>query len=297
MHPASDPALITPPALSGAGLGFRRELLGDLDLGVPAEIRFFEIAPENWMGKGGRHARLLRRYTEQHQFACHGLALSLGGTAPLDVDFVKRIGQFMRQHGITLFTDHLSWCGDDGHLYELLPLPLTWEAARHVAQRVSQVQDILQQRIGIENPSYYLSPPGAEVDEASFICTIVQEADCLLHLDVNNVHVNSRNHGFDAMAFLGALPLDRVAYIHVAGHEVEPDGLLLDTHGAPVIDPVWALLAQAYAHCGPVPTCLERDFNIPPLTDLMPEIQRVRELQAACSRPGQGLMPVQAQAA
>jgi uncharacterized protein (UPF0276 family) len=285
MSPASPQkmALRRARALTGAGLGFRREMLGDLDQGVPAEISFFEIAPENWMGKGGRYAAILHRYTEQHRFVCHGLSLSLGGSEPLDVDFVRRTGLFMREHGIELFTDHLSWCADDGHLYELLPLPLTMEAARHVASRVMQVQDILQQRIGIENPSYYLSPPGAEMDEAQFIRTIVQEADCGLHLDVNNIHVNSRNHGFDAADFMAQLPLDRVLYIHVAGHEIEPDGLLLDTHGADVIDPVWTLLAQAYAHCGPVPTCLERDFNIPPLATLMPEVRRVASMQDAAA--------------
>jgi uncharacterized protein (UPF0276 family) len=280
VNPAPRAERLSPRSPLGAGLGFRRELLADLDQGVPAEINFFEIAPENWIGRGGRHAATLRRYTEQHPFVCHGLTLSLGGTAPLDVDFIRRIGLFMREHGIGLFTDHLSWCADDGHLYELLPLPLTIEAARHVASRVMQVQDILQQRIGIENASY-LSPPGAEMDEAQFIHTIVREADCGLHLDVNNIHVNSRNHGFDDTAFMAQLPLDRVLYIHVAGHEAQPDGLLLDTHGADVIDPVWSLLAQAYAHCGPVPTCLERDFNIPPLATLMPEVRRVAALQAA----------------
>lgn len=267
----------------GAGLGFRRELIDELDLGVPEVIRFFEIAPENWLGKGGRSARLLRRYTEQHRFVCHGLSLSIGGPAPIDVDFVRRTGQFMREHGITLFTDHLSWCSDDGHLYELLPLPLTTEAVRHVVQRIGQVQDILQQRIAIENPSCYLVPPGAEMDEAAFISAIVHEADCHLHLDVNNVHVNSRNHGFDALEHLQRLPLDRAVYVHVAGHEVEPDGLLLDTHGASVIDPVWSLLAQAYARCGPLPTCLERDFNMPPLADLQLELDRIDQLQRAAS--------------
>ncbi len=281
MRPTRANTLASEP-LRGAGLGFRRELLGELDLGVPEAIRFFEIAPENWLGKGGRQAATLRRYTEQHRFVCHGLSLSIGGPSPIDVDFVQRTGQFMQTHGIELFTDHLSWCSDDGHLYELLPLPLTHEAARHVARRIVQVQDILQRRIGIENPSSYLIPPGAEMSEPEFIRAIVEEADCGLHLDVNNIHVNSRNHGFDAMAYLAQLPLERVLYVHVAGHEIESDGLLLDTHGAPVIDPVWALLAAAYARCGPVPTCLERDANMPTLAELMDEVHHVQALQAAC---------------
>lgn len=266
--------------LHGAGLGLRRELLPALEEQVPEGIGFFELAPENWMGLGGRHARRLRQLTERHAFAGHGLSLSLGGPRPLDVGLLEDIRGFMDTHGITLYTEHLSWCGDEaGHLYDLLPLPLTEEAVRHAATRIRQAQDVLGRRIGIENTSTYLVPPGAEMDEAAFVAAVVREADCLLHLDVNNVHVNSVNHGFDALAYLDALPLDRVAYMHVAGHYVEPDGLLVDTHGAEVIDPVWALLQAAYERCGPVPTCLERDFHIPPLAELMPELMRIRHLQ------------------
>lgn len=271
-------------ALRGAGLGLRRELLPDLLRQVPEGIGFFEVAPENWMGLGGRQARQLRQLTERHAFACHGLSLSLGGPRPLDAGLLEGIRDFMDTHGIALFTEHLSWCGDDsGHLYDLLPLPFTDEAVRHVAARIRQAQDILGRRIGVENTSTYLIPPGAQMDEAAFVTAVVREADCLLHLDVNNVHVNSVNHGFDALACLHALPLDRVAYVHVAGHYVEPDGLLVDTHGANVIDPVWALLQAAYERCGPVPTCLERDFNIPPLDELMPEVRRIGSMQSDCS--------------
>lgn len=266
--------------LHGAGLGLRRELLPALEEQVPEGIGFFELAPENWIGLGGRHARRLRQLTERHAFACHGLSLSLGGPRPLDVGLLEDIRGFMDTHGIALYTEHLSWCGDDaGHLYDLLPLPLTEEAVHHAATRIRQAQDVLGRRIGVENTSTYLVPPGAEMDEAAFVAAVVQEADCLLHLDVNNVHVNSVNHGFDALAYLDALPLDRVAYMHVAGHHVEPDGLLVDTHGAEVIDPVWSLLQAAYERCGPVPTCLERDFHIPPLVELMPELMRIRQLQ------------------
>lgn len=266
--------------LHGAGLGLRRELLPALEEQVPEGIGFFELAPENWMGLGGRHARRLRQLTERHAFACHGLSLSLGGPRPLDVALLEGIRGFMDTHGIALYTEHLSWCGDEaGHLYDLLPLPLTEEAVRHAASRIRQAQEVLGRRIGIENTSTYLVPTGAEMDEAAFVAAVVREADCLLHLDVNNVHVNSVNHGFDALAYLDELPLDRVAYMHVAGHYVEPDGLLVDTHGAEVIDPVWALLQAAYVRCGPAPTCLERDFNIPPLAELMPELMRIRHLQ------------------
>lgn len=269
----------------GAGLGFRRELIAPLKAGVPDAIRFFEIAPENWAGMGGSSAKDLRHFTERFPFVCHGLSLSLGGPGRLDEALLRRIKRFMTEHGINLYTEHLSWCADDSHLYDLLPIPLTEQAVKWTAARIRQAQDILGQRIGIENASYYVAPPGAEMSEAEFISAIVDEADCLLHLDVNNIYVNSRNFGFDPLAFMHALPLERTCYVHVAGHYVEPDGLLIDTHGAEVIDPVWALLEAAYARIGgEVPTCLERDFNFPDLFRLTVEVEQIARLQAAASR-------------
>ena len=192
------------------------------------------------------------------------------------------IKAFMTEHGMTLYTEHLSWCADDTHLYDLLPIPMTESAVKWTAERIQRAQDILGMRIGIENASYYVAPPGAEMSESEFISAIVHEADCLLHLDVNNIYVNSRNFGFDPLAFMTALPLERTCYVHVAGHWVEPDGLLIDTHGAEVIDPVWGLLAAAYARIGgDVPTCLERDFNIPDLPALTAEVEQIAQLQAA----------------
>jgi uncharacterized protein len=268
----------------GAGLGFRRELLPELKAGVPEGIDFFELAPENWVGMGGRSARDLRAMTERFPFVCHGLSLSLGGIAPLDIGLLTATRRFMVEHGITLYTEHLSWCADDHYLYDLLPIPLTGEAVQWTARRIREAQDILGMRIGIENASTYLVPPGAEMSEAAFITAVVQEADCGLHLDVNNVYVNSRNGGFDPVAFLDDLPLDRTLYVHVAGHYVEPDGLIIDTHGAEVIDPVWGLLAEAYARIGrAVPTCLERDFNFPGLATLTAEVRQIARQQAAVS--------------
>ena len=270
---------------SGAGLGFRRELIAELQRGVPAPIRFFEIAPENWLEMGGQSARDLRAFTEAWPFVCHGLSLSLGGPGPLDVTLLARIKAFMREHGIGLYTEHLSWCSDDAHLHDLLPIPLTTDAVHWVAARIRQAQDILGMRIGIENASTYFVPPGAEMSETEFINAIIAEADCALHLDVNNIYVNSLNLGFDAHEFLHALPLGRVCYVHVAGHYVEPDGLVIDTHGADVIDPVWALLDAAYTRIGgEVPTCLERDFNIPPLATLVAEVGHIHRRQAAARR-------------
>ncbi|AJP47386.1 hypothetical protein PG1C_00820 [Rugosibacter aromaticivorans] len=271
---------MTSSVISGAGLGFRRELIPALKAGVPDPVRFFELAPENWAGMGGSSAKDLRAFTERYPFVCHGLSLDLGGPSPLDDSLLHRIRSFMQQQGITLYTEHLSWCADDGHLYDLLPIPLTQDAVRWVAGRIRHAQDILGMQIGIENASTYLIPPGAEMTEPEFIRAVIDEADCLLHLDVNNIVVNSLNHGFNASEFLRALPLERVCYIHVAGHHVEPDGLVIDTHGADVIDPVWQLLAEAYALCGPVPTCLERDFNFPELTVLSREVKQIATLQA-----------------
>ena len=265
----------------GAGLGFRRELIEPLQAGIHEAITFFELAPENWAGMGGKSAKSLRQFTERYPFVCHGLSLSLGGIAPLDEALLRRIKAFMAEHGMTLYTEHLSWCADDSHLYDLLPMPLTEKAVKWTVDRIKQAQDILGRRIGIENASYYVAPPGAEMSEAEFISAIIREADCLLHLDVNNIYVNSQNFGFDPLAFMTALPLERTCYIHVAGHYVEPDGLLIDTHGAEVIDPVWSLLEAAYRHTGKVPTCLERDFNFPDLGQLTAEVEIIARLQAA----------------
>lgn len=267
--------------LSGAGLGLRREHIPDLMAGIPEAIDFFELAPENWLEMGGAWRKELRHVAERRPLVAHGLSLSLGGPAPLDTDLLKRIKRFLDEYGIGLYTEHLSWCGDTaGHLYDLLPIPLMHDAVRHVAARVRQAQDILERRIGIENASYYVAPPGAEMAETDFIRAVLDEADCLLHLDVNNVYVNSVNFGFDPEAFIAALPAERVVYLHMAGHYVEPDGLLIDTHGAPVIDPVWQLLDRTYAHLGTPPTLLERDFNLPPLAELVREVERIQTLRA-----------------
>lgn len=268
----------------GTGLGFRRELIDALKAGVPEAIHFFEIAPENWAGIGGRSAKDLRLFTERYPFVCHGLSLSLGGPGPLNEDLLRRIKIFMGEHGMALYTEHLSWCADDAHLYDLLPIPLTEKAIDWTAERILRTQDILGRQIGIENASCYVAPPGAEMAESEFISAIVAKADCLLHLDVNNVYVNSRNFDFDPLRFMEALPLERTCYVHVAGHHVEPDGLLIDTHGAEVIDPVWSLLEAAYARIdSTVPTCLERDFNIPDLSALAGEIEQIARLQAAAA--------------
>jgi len=281
----SCPFLSDAPRLTGAGLGFRRDLIADLKAtlatGLPDAIAFFELAPENWMGQGGRHARDLRQFTEQRPFVCHGLSLSLGGMTPLDASLLRGIKAFMAEHGMSLYTEHLSYCSDHGHLYDLMPIPATWEAVKYVAGRIRQTQDILGQRIAVENASFYVAAPINEMSEPEFINAVIQEADCDLHLDVNNVYVNSVNFGFDPVAYLERMPVERIVYMHMAGHDREADDFIIDTHGKPVIDPVWRLLENAYNLCGVHPTCLERDFNIPPLAELLPEVENIRRIQAA----------------
>lgn len=267
------------PALHGAGLGFRRDLLVALEERVPDCIDFFEIAPENWIGTDKRSSQRLRAFTERYPFACHGLSLSLGGLRPLDTELLGNIKSFLREHNIPLYTEHLSWCSDHGHLYDLLPIPFTEDAVKHVVNRIRQAQDVLGQPIGIENASFYMQAPISEMDEATFINAVLEEADCLLHLDVNNVYVNSVNHAYDPREFLLKLPKERVVYMHMAGHYAEKPDLLIDTHGAAVIDPVWELLDFTYQHFGVFPTLLERDFNIPPLAELVPEVGQIASLQ------------------
>ena len=266
--------------LHGAGIGLRRELIPDLKAAIPDAIDFFELAPENWLDMGGARRRDLHHFAERRPIVAHGLSLNLGGPTPLDEVFLRRVKRFLDEHGIALFTEHLSWCADDGHLYDLLPIPFTADAVRHVASRIRRTQEILERRIAIENASFYVAPAIAEMSEIEFIHAVLEEAGCDLHLDVNNVYVNSVNFDFDARAFLDAMPAERIVYLHMAGHYREADDLIIDTHGAPVIDPVWDLLAHTYARVGTPPTLLERDFNIPPLRELLPEVERIRRLQA-----------------
>ncbi|OQW97462.1 MAG: hypothetical protein BWK73_54335 [Thiothrix lacustris] len=266
------------PNLRGAGLGFRRDHLVALEQQVPDCIDFFEIAPENWVGTDPISTKRLRAFTERFPFVAHGLSLSLGGLT-LNTDLLGNIKRFMQEHHILLYTEHLSWCSDHGQLYDLLPIPFTEDALKHTVARIRQTQDSLGQQIGIENASFYLQAPISEMDEATFINAVLTEADCLLHLDVNNVYVNSVNHAYDPYEFLGKLPKERVVYIHTAGHYQQAPNLLIDTHGAPVIDPVWALLDFTYAEFGVFPTLLERDYHIPPLEELVPEVQHIASLQ------------------
>lgn len=266
----------------GAGLGLRRALLPELLAMPDAAVDFLECAPDNWIGVGGAYGDGLAQLAERFPLACHGLSLSLGGPGPLDLELLRRTRQFLDRHRVGLFSEHLSYCSDDGQLYDLLPLPFTDEAVHHAAARIRQVQDVLGRRIAVENISYYAAPYQA-LSEIDFLRAVLAEADCNLLLDVNNLVVNACNHGYDAAAFLARVPAERVTCIHVAGHYDEAPDLKIDTHGASVQPPVWNLLEQAYAHCGVVPTLLERDFNLPPLAELLVEVEYIRTLQRAAT--------------
>ncbi len=262
----------------GAGLGLRRDFSSEIASLAPTAVDFFEVAPENWIGVGGRFGKQLRACTERWPLTLHGLSLDIGGFAPLNTDLLHNIKAFMQQHGCKLYSEHLTYCADEGQLYDLLPIPFTEEAVHYVAGRVRQTQDILGRRMALENASYYAAA-GQDMSELQFINAVIAEADCDLLLDVNNIYVNSINHGYDPYEFLVGLPGERTTYVHIAGHYKEAEDLRVDTHGADVIDPVWDLLRAAYDQFGVLPTLLERDFNIPPLTELLTEVELVRKQQ------------------
>lgn len=264
--------------LQGAGLGLRRAMMGPLLSMDRSAVDFMEVAPENWIGVGGRLGKSFRQLAERHPIIFHGLSLDIGGPDPIDRDLVQSVAALMTEIGAAVYSEHLTYCAGQGHLYDLLPIPFTEEAVHYVAARVREVQDIIGQPIALENASYY-AQAHTQLSESEFITAVLEESDCELLLDVNNIYVNSINHRYDPLEFLDALPLHRARYIHVAGHYDEADDLKVDTHGADVIDPVWALLDQAYQRLGPLPTLLERDFNLPPLDELLLEVEQIRQRQ------------------
>ena len=266
--------------VSGAGLGLRRGLMNQLMADPPAEVDFMEVAPENWIHVGGKLGNKFRFFTERYPMLIHGLSLSIGAPSPLNETLLNDIKSFMDEHEIQFYSEHLSYCGDDGQLYDLMPIPFTEEAVSYVAGRIRRAQDILERRIGMENVSYY-APTDTSMSEIEFMKAVLEEADCDLLLDINNIIVNSINHRYDPREFMLAMPKERIRYFHLAGHLVEAEDLRVDTHGDAVADPVWQLLADAYEHFGPVPTLLERDFNFPPIEELLVEIRRIKDMQGS----------------
>lgn len=270
------------PPFTGFGLGLRApHHQAFLDAEQPVD--FVEIISENFMACGGRAMRTLEAVRERHPVAMHGVSMSLGSPEGLDRDYLKALGDLARRLDPLWVSDHLCWTRVGGlGTHDLLPLPYTEEALSVCVANVRRAQDVLERPLLIENPSSYVTFPESTMGEAQFLAALAAESGCHLLLDVNNVHVSSVNHGFDPCAFLDALPADRVRQMHLAGHSAEPQGLLIDTHDAPVCEAVWRLYAAAVARFGPCATMIERDDAIPPLEELLAELSHAR----ACAEAG-----------
>jgi uncharacterized protein (UPF0276 family) len=268
---------LAPPL--GHGLGLRPDHHAELCDGAPG-VDWLEVITENVMVAGGNPRRVLRLVRERYPVVLHGVSLGLGSVDPLDERYLGALAELAREIEPAWVSDHLCWSRFGGHsAHDLWPLPHNEETLAHVAERVARVQDRLGRRILVENVSSYVSFRSSTMREEEFLAELCQRADCLLLLDVNNVYVSARNHGFSAAAYLAALPVDRVAQFHLAGHS-EHGTHLLDTHDHPVCDEVWALYRQAVERFGAVPAMIERDANIPPLAELVAELDRARRIQA-----------------
>lgn len=264
---------------STVGIGLRREFLAQVLHQRPA-CGFWEIAPENWMTRGQQGYRELDKIAADYALTAHGLSLSIGSCDPLDREFVQQLKRFLDRYDIELYSEHLSYCSDQGHLYDLLPIPFTEEAVHGVAHRIKQVQELIERPLVLENVSYYAAA-ASDLSELEFIQAIVAESGCKLLLDVNNVYVNSINHGYDPYLFIRGLPSAAIVYGHIAGHSEEATDLLIDTHGSAVRPEVFQLLDFSYQHHGIFPTLLERDFNIPSLAELFQEATQIEAYQEA----------------
>lgn len=261
------------------GLGYRRDFAVELLEDENFKPSFIEFAPENWMNIGGYWKQILDKAVEKYPVLCHGLSLSIGSPDELDWAFIKDLKSFLDLNNVLLYSEHLSYSQtNNAHLYDLLPIPFTKEAVAHIVERIKKVQDFLKRPLVIENVSYYTSV-AAQMPESDFINEIVSQSGCKLLLDVNNVYVNAFNHNYNAKEFIKEMPLDSVEYIHMAGHEKVAEDLIIDTHGQPMIDPVFDLFEWTIERTKPVPVLLERDFNIPDLEELNQEVNR---LQAIC---------------
>ncbi len=264
------------------GIGFRKDFAASLLQNPSFHPAFIEVAPENWIGVGGYWKKLFSQALEKYPLYTHGLSLSVGSPDELDMDFLQRVKRFLQEHNVQLYSEHLSYSKcDNAHLYDLLPIPFTADAVHHVSNRIRQVQDFLERKIAIEIVSYY-TPVAPELTEIAFINAVLAEAGCDLLLDVNNVYVNAFNHHYNAKAFIDQLPMDKVAYIHMAGHEQVSEDLIIDTHGEAIIDPVYDLFTYTIQRLNrDVPVLLERDFNIPELDELQQEMDRLQAIKTA----------------
>ncbi len=266
--------------LDGCGIGLRREHYGAV-LSQSPEVPWFEAISENFMVAGGRPRHVLERVRADYPVALHGVSLSVGSSEPVSREYLSRLKALVEWVQPAIVSDHLCWTGLGGHnSHDLLPLPFTAEAVRNTAAKVRQVQDALGRPILLENISSYLEYRESEMAEWEFVAAVALEADCFLLLDVNNVYVNARNHGFDPFRYLEGLPAGRVRQFHLAGHE-DHEGFVIDTHDSPICDPVWALFERAVERFGPQPALIERDANVPPIEELLAEARRAEAVLEA----------------
>jgi uncharacterized protein (UPF0276 family) len=261
----------------GYGLGLRREHYETV-LGQRPDVDWFEIISENYMVDGGKPLDYLTRIREHYPMVMHGVSMSIGSTEPLDFDYLKQLKALIKRVEPAWFSDHLCWTGVNGlNLHDLMPLPYTEEAIQHVADRVCRVQDYMGRRMLLENVSSYVSYSDSDMSEWEFLREVAERADCLILLDINNIYVSAYNHNFDPCAYLHAIPAERVYQFHLAGHTHE-NNLIIDTHDHPIADPVFELYAAAVQQFGRVSTMIERDDHIPPLPELLAELDQVRHI-------------------
>lgn len=261
----------------GYGLGLRKDHYETI-LSDHPKVDWFEILSENYMVAGGKPLHYLTRIREHYPMVMHGVSLSIGSIEPLNHDYLKQLRSLMHRVEPAWISDHLCWTGVSGvNLHDLMPLPYTEEAIQHVVERVARVQDYLGRQILLENVSSYISYHDSQLTEWDFLCQVAERADCLILLDINNIYVSAYNHNFDPVTYLDAMPVERVYQIHLAGH-THLDDLIIDTHDQPVSDPVYDLYAKAVHRFGRVSTMIERDDNIPPLPELLDELDHVREI-------------------
>jgi len=264
------------------GIGYRKDFAEEFLQSDILKPSFIEVAPENWINVGGFWKKQFDKATERYPLFTHGLSLSIGSPDDIDFNFLAQVKAFLDQTSARVYSEHLSYSKcDNAHLYDLLPIPFTEDAIKHVSQRIKTVQDFLERKIAIEIVSYY-TPLAPELTELEFINSILREADCELLLDVNNIYVNGFNHHYNPQNFIEGLPLERVSYIHMAGHEQVSDSLIIDTHGEAITDPVYDLFEFTIRRLNrDVPVLLERDFNIPDMAELQAEIQKLRSIKQA----------------
>ncbi len=272
-------ATVPKPAALGFGLGLRTDHYETI-LETRPNVDWFEILSENYMVPGGKPLHFLDRIRADYPVVMHGVSLSVGATDPLNQDYLRQLKALAARVEPKWISDHLCWTGVHGkNMHDLLPLPYTDEAVAHVAGRVQQVQDFLGRRILLENVSSYVTYKQSAMTEWDFLNAVAERADCLILLDVNNIYVSSFNHGFDPLDYLNAVPVERVQQFHLAGHR-HLETHIIDTHDEPVVDPVWELYRTAVRRFGRVSTMIERDDHIPPLPELLAELDRARDIAA-----------------